>query len=270
MSTARSYRGTSPGGRDDKPYTFEGDFFIFKNGEIITITHTYLHNGKYWGVMSFSHTYQPPGWIPMDELLVAYDFRAFEALNNDVFYTYTGSSDAILSSDRLVLWQWPGSDGEKRIIDDEYFKIKDIAIHRAYMDEDGREWGYASIDLEYVYSDGIGEEILGDAYYDRQTETSYLVEWICLSDPGNSNIPSFNPAPKPANWSPDGIYDETADVIVWPPADNPEWSPSEPSDGNFNMPPLIVPVIVVVVGVAFVIWMFRKKPKPNPEAEDDD
>lgn len=117
----------------------EEDIFVFRNGEIVSIEATYLHDGRYWGVMSPSHRYQPPGWVLMDDLLVIYQTEDFERENSDSFYTYTGSYDAVLAARRLVDWQWPGSDREKRIINDNIQRYADVRY--AYMDEEGRECG---------------------------------------------------------------------------------------------------------------------------------
>ena len=239
VSTAYSYKGTSPGGRDDKPYTFEGDFFIFKNGEIITITHTYLHKGKYWGVMSYSHTYQPPGWIPIDELLVTYDRQDFETLNKDYFYTYTGGYEAVLNAKKLVEWEWPGSDKEKRIV--ESYIAERANVLYAYKDRDGREWGKAK----------------------------YSERWICLRDPENNKIPSFYPALQPTRWSPDGIYDWSAETAIYPPADvvsadNTIYPPADVVSlvisGNINMTLLIISLFVVLLaGVVVLIFILGKR-----------
>ena len=227
-----SYKGTSPGGRNDKPYTYSGDVFVFNNGEIITITHTYLHKGKYWGVMSYSHTYQPPGWIPMDELLVLYDSQDFETLNKDNFYTYTGSYDAVLSAKKLVEWEWPGSDKEKRIV--ESYIPERAGVLYAYKDKDGREWG----------------------------KTKYSEYWICLSDPENSKIPSFYPALQPTAWSFDGIHEWSADVTVYPPSDISGMPYIVTSDGPVNILLLIISLVAALflctVVLIIVFWKRNK------------
>jgi len=167
------------------------DIFIFKNGEVKTITAVYFYNGEYWGVMAPSHVYQPPGWVLMDELLMIYQQEDFEKENKNNFYTYTGSYDAVLSAKRLVEWQWPGSDREKWIIEDKETIIGCADVLYAYKDSEGREWG----------------------------KTSYTEGWVCLSDPENSKIPKFYPAPKPVKWSHDGNRDWTNEATVWPSVD---------------------------------------------------
>ena len=234
VSTAYSYKGTNPGGHGDKPYTFEGNYFIFKNGEIIIITYTYLYQGKYWGVMSTSHSYQPPGWIPMDELLVIYDQQDFETLNKNSFYTYTGSYDAVLNAKKVVEWEWPGSDTEKRIVED-YIAERANVLY-AYKDKDGREWG----------------------------KTEYSESWICLSDPENRKIPSFNPALQPAAWSPDGINEWSNNVAIYPPAD----VISLIISGNYTVKLLIISlVIALVAGTVVLIFIFKKRKKNRRGSE---
>ena len=103
------------GGRDiDEP---EHDIFVFRNGEIFLIEATYLHKGVHWGIMSPSHMYQPPGWVLMDEMLMIFEREDFEQIHQHEFYEYTGCYDVVLEAERLVIWEWPGSDREKRIIE---------------------------------------------------------------------------------------------------------------------------------------------------------
>lgn len=194
--------------------------FTFKNGEIVRIERAYLYNGEYWGVMSASHAYQPTGWFRMDELLMIYEYEDFEKENQDQFYTFTGSYDNLFAAEKLVLWQWPGSDREKRVLDFEGFQVTNVSAFafqdkmgntkdgavRAYKDDAGREWIYALI--EYTYS--------GEGSARKFQEES----WVCLSEPENSAIAAFNPAPNPIKWSPDGtsewIHTDVPDEIVEP------------------------------------------------------
>ena len=237
VSTMYSYKGMNPRGRDDKPYTYSGDVFIFENGEIIYIEATYLYNGEYWGVMSYSHTYQPRGWIPMGELFKEYDCEEFNNDNEDKFYQYTGSYDAVLSANELILWQWPGSDREKRVFDDHSIlpiRLEDITTYFAYKDGQGREWGYVSIDCPAQdYREGQPWSYSQNTYSDES--------WICLSEPSNRNIAAFNPAPEPT---------------LWP--------PKNPSNGSFIVLLIIVvSVVLLVVGAIVLIRVFWR---PNQQA----
>ena len=164
---------------------------IFYNGSILFMDSTYVHDGEYWGVMRASHTYSWPGWVPMEHLLVEYTRHDFEEENQGRFYEFAGDVDTIFSAERIIFWQWPGSDREKRIFDDSGMVFNDVYVSRAYRDEEGREWGYLRINYSWV-----------NLTYSWWTES-----WVCLTDPANSDIPSFNPSALPATWSPDGIFE---------------------------------------------------------------
>jgi len=253
-----SEKGVTPSGYyphysdKDKPYKISHKKeFVFINGETIIITHTYLHNGEYWGVMPPTHSYQPPGWVLMDDLLMIYDQQDFEEENTDKFYTYTGSYDAVLSAKRLVVWQWPGSDKEKRIIDEKDTIIecanvlnKYVNVLYAYKDNEGREW----------------------------SNTAIMDGWICLSDPQNSSIPAFHPALQSAKWSSDGIYDWSSnDVTIWPPVDVIKLLSFDTTVYSFDKLLLIIAIIAVLVADAVVlIKVFRKLDKTKQEGDRDD
>ena len=176
----------------------------YKNGTVLFINGTYFHEGTLWGYHSAGHNVGDPGWIPMTHLLAVYTPLDFHAENADAFYTYTGRMDGLLQANRLVLWQWPGADREKRVFDDSSYAINDIAVMNAYKDEAGREWGYVEIDYAYGGSD-----------YTWSTEA-----WVCLTAPANSDIPPFYPAPAPTAWSPDG-------ALVWAHVDGTATTPNE-------------------------------------------
>ena len=154
-----------------------------KNGKVLVIGSVYVHNGKYWGIPPTDHSHSNPGWVPMDHLLEIYTHAEFEKENKDKFYEYTGSYDAVLSAERLVLWQWPGSDRDKQII--EHKIMFPVPNNRIYRDKEGREWC--------------------EAHYHGLRESSFFAGWICISDPENTNIPAFNPSPPPVKWSPNHI-----------------------------------------------------------------
>ncbi|MCL1823605.1 MAG: hypothetical protein FWG44_05325 [Oscillospiraceae bacterium] len=152
-----------------------------ENGTIVYIEAVYFHKGAWWGIDQWgSHYSSDYGWFLMDNLLLTYTNEDFEKENKKRFiHRNTNDYDDIFENERLVLWQWPGSDREKT--------IHNIDIHievlKTYRDDDEREWGF----IEYPqYITGY-----------------YYTAWICLSDPENkTNIPSFNPAPEPWAWTP--------------------------------------------------------------------
>ena len=170
------------------------EVLTYNNGDIINISRTLLLNGKYWGAMSPRQSFPNSGWIPMEQLLLIYERQDFEEENKKNLYQYTGSYEAVFASKRHILWQWPGSDREKRIFDDERYVLKGVDTLYAYKDTEGREWGY--VNLSYVYT-----------LESVRVFTTITEGWLCLSDPANgSDIAAFNPAPKPTKWSPDSKY----------------------------------------------------------------
>ena len=167
--------------------------YTYRNGSVLLLDCTYVHEDEIWGVQSSGHHVGLPGWTPMSQLLAVYIPADFRAENKDSFYTYAGSLDILHRAKRLVLWQWPGADREKRVFESGDYTFQDIKVLDAYKDEAGREWGY----IKFNYS------------YSNLTEA-----WVCLTDPSNSSsIPPFYPAPKPTEWVPDG-------ALVWTHGDN--------------------------------------------------
>lgn len=152
-----------------------------ENGEVLYIMFMYNHKGELWGVAELYAQDKPTnpwhaGWIPMNQLLLVYDYISFAEEHQADFYPYTGSYDALKTAKKIVLWPWPGSgktQGSLEAIEDENFQVS-----HAYTDEQGREWGFVGY------------------WYGRRNA------WVCLNDPANSDIPAFNPAPQPDIWQP--------------------------------------------------------------------
>lgn len=150
-----------------------------ENGEVLYIMFTYNHKGELWGVVELytpdkPYNQWPTGWIPMNQLLLVYDYISFAEEHGADFYPYTGSYDALNTAKEIVFWAWPGSgnaQGSLEAVADENFQVS-----HAYKDAQGREWGFVGY------------------WYGRRNA------WVCLSDPANRDIPAFNPAPTPVLW----------------------------------------------------------------------
>jgi hypothetical protein len=167
-----------PGSKD------EGD--IIENGEILDIMFTYNHNGETWGVTEIyspdkSYDEWSNGWIPMDQLLLVYDFISFDEEHQNEYYHYDGTFKETDEATEIVFWTWPGSGVERSAYMDEAW-IADISgaidRYKIYKDEEGREWGFIS----YLYA--------------------IRNVWVCISDPSNHDIPAFNQEPPPELWKP--------------------------------------------------------------------
>jgi hypothetical protein len=158
---------------------------LVANGEIINIMFLYNRNGEIWGVTQIytegaPYRDWPNGWIPLDQLLLVYDYISFAEEHQDDFYAYAGNYETLKGMKKIVLWPWPGSGGAQRnleAITDENYHV--FSISHAYRDEEGREWGFIGYWMGHKNA------------------------WICLSAPENRGIPAFNPPPPPAPWQPD-------------------------------------------------------------------
>ena len=163
----------------------------FQNGSELILGQVYIHDGEYWGAMHPSHSYSWPGWVAMDQMLAVYIPADFDTEHKDDFqYAYTGNTESLLEAKRLVLWQWPGSDREKRVFES-MNSVIDISVLHTYRDTDSREWGYISVKYRPPNWNSGATQAIG---------------WVCLTDPANSDIPSSYPAPPPTKWSPDGTF----------------------------------------------------------------
>ena len=85
-----------------------------ENGEIVYIDYSCLYKGEYWGLARNEN-----GWIKIDgQLLVLYDYVAFEEEHLDDFYTYKGDYAEIKKAKAAVAWPWPGADAPLWTIED--------------------------------------------------------------------------------------------------------------------------------------------------------
>ena len=159
----------------------------FENGKIMYISHTYNHNGDIWGLYESPGGGWLNGWIPLEQLLVVYDYISFREDFEQEIYIYNGSLDTLIEAEKVVLWTWPGSGEYSNILGAPY-KERSFDVYftsypgqtlkpHAYRDDDGREWVFTSM------------KYLGN-------------NWVCVNEPTNSMIPAFNPAPEPELWLP--------------------------------------------------------------------
>jgi hypothetical protein len=150
----------------------KNDIAALQNGEVTFLQYTCLYDGDYWG-----YTFQHSGWININELLVIYDYVAFEEDYFKEFYLFDGGYDEIAETRSAVVWPWPGAGAPMWTFED--LDMENFRVRHAYTDGDGREWGFVA----YMY----GSRNI----------------WVCLSDPLNRDIPAFNPAPAPMRWDSD-------------------------------------------------------------------
>jgi len=206
----------------------------YENGSVIEIGSAYLHMGKYWGIQPIGHFTDIPGWVQMDQLLLFYDNIDFVNEHRVELYNFGGSLDFLFEADSFYIWKWPGSDQEKILYDNSERCLDDSAMeyNYVYIDSEDRKWVYTMI--------WGGEDVYG-GWQPAPPPGGRAKGWICADDPGNGQIPAFNPAPKPVKWSP----------------------PEGSGIGQAQRPGLLVIIIiaaaVAIVAIALVIRMRRQK-----------
>lgn len=199
---------------------------LLENGDEIYIMFTYKHNGEVWGVTQIYYEGTTPdkwtnGWVHMNQLLLKYDYISFEEEHQSEFYDYTGEYSILYETDDIVFWTWPGSGEKAWILENEWRNPETdgnfLKASRFYKDADGREWGF------FVY-----------VYGNRNS-------WVCLSDPGNTEISAFNPPPQPELWQSDNTSTST---------------------NGLDIPVLVIVLVaVLVIGTAVLIRIFWKPNK---------
>lgn len=165
----------------------KGETGRLQNGEKTYIQYSCLYDGDYWG---YSLVLQ--GWIKTDQLLVLYDYVAFEEEHFDELYLYNGDYGIIKETRSAIAWAWPGADAPLWAIED--IDTEHFSVDYAYTDSEGREWGFVT---NFTSSRNI---------------------WVCLSEPLNRDIPAFNPAPEPAPWVTETVHTEinaSGDSMLW-------------------------------------------------------
>ena len=125
-----------------------------KNGGELWISYTYEDkNGISWG---YCENYEEDwaGWIPMDYLLLKYDYICFQEEFGD---RITGEGGTLTAPDgEIHFWNYPGSEDSTTFpVDGEY----PPEYEAVFTDDAGRSWGY------------IG-------YYMAMRNV-----WVCLDDP---------------------------------------------------------------------------------------
>ena len=129
-----------------------------KNGEVLTISYCYEdENGVRWGLCDYYSLEEHwTGWIPMDYLLLKYDYICFREEFADRIEEQNGTIPPS-GTGRTHFWFYPGSDSLWAHMDltEDYLP----EYQAVFTDDAGREWAYVG------YYAGIRDS------------------WVCLSDP---------------------------------------------------------------------------------------
>ena len=236
----------APGSKVDFSSFGTATIIELKNGDQLYLNRVYKHRGKYWGIRVSSGHGGPSGWFPMDQLLERYDRIYFNDDHQNEFYDYGGDFDIGSIGGSLVMWQWPGSDYPKAKYNigmdesDDYYdglEIQELSFYFAYTDSENREWAFVRIEgLSHSTAPGW-----------RWNNTFSADTWICLSDPENSDIPAFNPAPEPREWAIDGSDGASGSAL-------PRFIAAA-----LDSPAIIAAAVALILGVAALVLLLVKR-----------
>lgn len=176
----------------NRPGAWRGSCNI-ENGAILHISFAYNLNGRLWGITEIyeqekNRSEFRNGWIPMDDLILAYDYISFEEDHQNEIYLRSDVYELLPERSDIVFWTWPGSGEIKHILEgkwrsnSEHEQIFLSDEKPAYRDAEGREWVF----INYLFG--------------------RVSAWILLEDPENRDVPMFNPAPEPEPWRPGSEY----------------------------------------------------------------
>jgi len=199
------------------------------NDRTVYVQFSCLYNGDFWGIVTTNPSEQSDadyGWVKMDQLLVLYDYVAFQEDHIGQFYPYEGDYDEVKSASAVIVWPWPGAETPLWVAED--LDVDYFFVSYAYRDERGDEWGFIS----YLFG--------------------HRNIWINLSDPMNSDIDPFNPMPPPRPWVSETDHTDIGGANA---------SRVNPWDHTFTIAIALVAALVVVTLV--LIKLFWKPQKSD-------
>jgi hypothetical protein len=196
-----------------------------QSGATTYMQYSCLYDGDFWG-----YTFEYAGWVKLDQMLVLYDYVAFEEDHLDELYLYSGDYAELKETRSAIVWPWPGANAPLWTVED--LDAGNFRVAYAYMDAENREWGFVT----YLY----GSRNI----------------WVCLNDPLNREMPVFNPAPEPSKWE-----SETAHIDI-------RHHINEQENEFSILVIIIVLVTVLVVGTIVLIKVAWKPSKTGGEQHD--
>jgi len=200
---------------------------VLQNGTVTYMQYSCLYDGDFWGF-----TYEHSGWVKLSEMLVLYDYVAFEEEYFPDLYLFSGDYVKIKETRSAIAWPWPGADAPLWTLED--LDMGSFRATYAYMDDEGREWGFVT----YLY----GSRNI----------------WFCLSDPLNPDLPALIPAPEPSIWE-----SETAHVDIL------QYMDTHGKEASM-LYVIIGLVAVLVIGTAVLIKVFWKPDETEQGVKNDE
>lgn len=165
------------------------------NGDPTWITWTYTDSdGIVWGCPNNFEN----GWVPMDYMVVIYDYISFEEEYGDRFVEKTGNVDDAYMGKLIYLWNYPGSEDFAEIDLSGDWADRMPEYHTTYVDEAGRTWGFCgyyygmrnfwvcldAADADYVKL--YGQEMSGEVK--QEIETTPVEDVATIVPKGNQKL----------------------------------------------------------------------------------
>ena len=219
----------------DRNYYTDGsvDFWTAPNGRKkgsfpadtrLQVTHVYTDSqGAQWGVF----LEQESGWILMADVYLDYDSRQFREDHEEEILT--GEEQVLAEGEKVVFWSYPCS---------------------------GENWGTEELQQELKFSEfytDSQERLWGNVGYYMGSRDF----WICLSEPGNQEIPMEEEPPKVPGQAV-VIQGQTAEQEN---AVSEETLEKIKEQGSLPVWILVLPALLAVAVAGGCIWFFwlRKK-----------
>lgn len=148
----------------------------YENGTVLWVA--YIYGGDWALLERWEDNRDFSGWVPLADLTLVYDYQCFEEEYADRIKDYNGEfADYAGDAEVINFYEYPGAPEI-----DQSFEVSnswggDILgnltgtsenrsyIHKIFVDEDGRTWGFIS----YMYG--------------------YRNAWFCLDEPDGENFP---------------------------------------------------------------------------------
>ena len=232
----------------DRQYTAKADTSLYEEplapkasdtlegGATVYVSFVYRdEGGQEWGYAE-QYSANQSGWARMSDLTLVYDSKEF--MKDHQAELNENASETLEAGDTFYIWTYPES-GKRD--DSLYTLTSELTFDTAYTDSSGRLWGHC------VYWQAIKDF------------------WICLSAPGNPDIPAAVTPPateQPAAETPvQPEQTQPASTSSEPPVPTGEPAPNTPlsRQSSISWPLIVLPIVGVIILTCILLKIFWKK-----------
>lgn len=215
----------------------------WENGFKAYISFTYTDaEGNVWGVYDDSQS-GINGWVPMEYMVVVYDYISFQQEFEDSITEESGTIPAVCAGQTVHFWKYPGADDYYEMTMPE--DVESLPMYsQMFVDEVGQQWGYIS--------------------YFRGTKHC----WVCLANPDGS-LEELYPGDVPERGEQENVDSEKSDTEdIVPVEDEAKGTNVQDSDSERIEPEkdnsligLVIGLVVAVTGVTggALVWLKKGK-----------